>query len=168
MAGIRRITPEKDGSTTINYIVNELLRPDIRKALFDDALGGGDISNLLNAPTTKIYGIFSKGLPEPAGVVFFVGVWPYRDTTVYSAIFDKENRKKGMITEVYEQIKKDIMERYAVHSVTAQTVGNNLASMKTLEKIGFEKIGVKKKGIFSEGKYKDITIFYMLLDGQEE
>ena len=166
MAGIRRI--EKDSTVTIDYIINELLKPDIRKALFDDALGGGDISNLLNANTTKIYGIFSKGLPEPAGVVIFTGVWPYRDCTVYSAIFDKENRKKGMITEVYEQIKKDIMERHAVHSVTAQTVGNNIASMKTLEMMGFKKIGVKPKAIFSDGKYKDITIFYVLLDGQEE
>lgn len=166
MAGIKRIT--KDSTTTINYIVNELLKPDIRKLLFDDALGGGDISALLNANTTKIYGIFHRGLPEPAGVVFFTGVWPYRDCTVYSAIFDKESRKKGMITEVYEQIKKDIIARDAIHSVTAQTVGNNIASMKTLEKIGFEKVGVKPKAIFSDGKYKDITIFYMLLDGQEE
>jgi RimJ/RimL family protein N-acetyltransferase len=166
MAGIKRI--EKDSTVTIDYIVDRLLRPDIRKALFDDALGAGDISMLLNATTTKIYGIFSRGLPEPAGVVIFTGVWPYRDCTVYSAIFDKENRKKGMITEVYEQIKKDIIERHAIHSVTAQTVGNNIASMKTLEMMGFKKVGVKPKAIFSDGKYKDITIFYVLLDGQEE
>ena len=166
MAGIKRIKKE-DGSVTISYIVNELLKPDIRKVLFDDALGGGDISILLNANTTRIYGIFHKGLPEPAGVVVFVGVWPYRDCTVYSAIFDKENRKKGMITEVYEQIKKDIVARDAIHSVTAQTVGNNIAPMKTLEKIGFKKIGVKPKAIFCDGKYKDITTFYMLLAGEE-
>ena len=165
MAGIKRI--KKDSTVTINYIVNELLKPDIRKVLFDDALGGGDISMLLNANTTKIYGIFSRGLPEPAGVVFFTGVWPYRDCTVYSAIFNKENRKKGMITEVYEQIKKDIIARDAIHSVTAQTVGNNIASMKTLEMMGFEKIGVKKKAIYSGGSYKDITIFYVLLDEKE-
>ena len=165
MAGIRLL--DKDGYTTINYIINELLKPDIRKVLFDDCLGGGDIYNLLNATTTKIYGIFSKGLPEPAGVVIFTGVWPYRDCTLYSAIFDKENRKKGMITEVYEQIKKDIIERFAVYSVTAQTVGNNIASVKALEKIGFKKVGVKPKAIFSDGKYKDITIFYMLLAEEE-
>ena len=143
MAGIKRI--EKDSTVTIDYIVNELLKPEIRKVLFDDALGGGDISSLLNATTTKIYGIFAKGLPEPAGVVIFTGVWPYRDTTVYSAIFDKENRKKGMITEVYEQIKKDLIERHAVHSVTAQTVGNNIASMKVLEKNGFTRRKSREK-----------------------
>lgn len=166
MAGIRRI--KKDSTVTIDYIVNELLKPDIRKVLFDDCWGGGDIKLVLKADTTRIYGIFHKGLPEPVGAVFFVGVWPYRDCTVYSAIFDKENRKKGMITDVYEQIKKDITARDAIHSVTAQAVGNNVASMKTLEKIGFKKIGVKPKAVFSDGKYKDITIFYMLLDGQEE
>ncbi len=165
MAGIRLI--KKDNYVTINYIVNELLKPEIRKVLFDDCLGGGDISSLLNAATTKIYGIFAKGLPEPAGVVVFTGVWPYRNCTVYSVIFDKENRKKGMITEVYEQIKKDIIGRFAVHSVTAEAVGNNTASMKTLEMMGFEKIGVKKKAIYSDGKYKDITIFYVLLAEEE-
>lgn len=161
MAGIKLIP--KDSTVTIDYIVNELLKPDIRKVLFDDALGGGDIKMLLGAETTKIYGIFSQGLPEPAGVVLFTGVWPYRDCTVYSAIFNKENRKKGMITEIYERIKKDMIDRHAVHSVTAQAVGNNIASMKTLEKIGFKKIGVKPKAIYSGGKYRDITIFYMLL-----
>jgi RimJ/RimL family protein N-acetyltransferase len=100
--------------------------------------------------------------------VIFTGVWPYRNATVYSAIFDKENRKKGMITEVYEQIKKDIIDRFAVHSVTAEAIGNNTASMKTLEMMGFKKVGTKPKAIFVDGKYKDITIFYVLLDGQEE
>lgn len=165
MAGIRLL--DKEGYTTINYIVNELLRPEIRKVLFDDCLGGGDISSLLNATTTKIYGIFSRGLPEPVGAVIFTGVWPYRNCTIYSAIFDKENRRKGMITEVYEQIKKDIIDRFAVHSVTAETVGNNTAPMKLLEKIGFKKIGTKPKAIFVDGKYKDITIFYMLLAEEE-
>jgi len=160
MAGIKRIT--KDKTTTIDYIVNELLKPDIKNVLFDDIVGGGNISDLLYTNGTKIYGIFSQGKPEPAGVVFFVGVFPYRDCSVYSAIFDKENRKKGMLTEVYEQIKKDMIDRHAIHSVTAQTVGNNIASMKTLEKIGFKKIGVKPKAIMVDGKYQDLTIYYMV------
>ena len=167
MAGIKRLN-YGDSETTFNLIINELLKPDIRKLLFDDALGGGDIELLFRQRTTKTYGIFHRGLPEPLGVVFFTGVWPYRDCTVYSAIFDKENRKKGIITEKYKEIKKDIIARYAIHSVTAQAVGNNIASMKTLEMMGFKKVGVKPKAIFSDGKYKDITIFYMLLDGQEE
>lgn len=167
MAGIKLLEKGDNGSTTINYIVNELLKPEIRKVLFDDCLGGGDISSLLNARTTKIYGIFHKGLPEPAGVVVFTGVWPYRNCTVYSAIFDKENRKKGMITEVFGQIKKDIISRFAVHSVTAEAIGNNTASMKTLEMMGFKKVGVKKRAIYSNGKYQDITIFYVLLAKEE-
>ena len=116
--------------------------------MFDDCLGGGDIQRLLYDPSTVIYGIFSKGKPEPAGVVFFTGVWPYRDCTVYSSIFNKEDRNTGMITEVYGKIKDDIVRRFKIHSVTAQTVGNNSASMKTLEKIGFKKIGTKPRAIF--------------------
>jgi len=99
--------------------------------------------------------------------VIFTGVWPYRDCTVYSAIFDKEKRKTGIITEVYEPIRKDLISRYAVHSVTAQTVGNNIASMKTLEKVGFKKIGTKPKAIFIDGKYKDVTIFHILLTEED-
>jgi len=159
MAGIKRIT--KDKTTTIDYIVNELLKPEIKNVLFDDIVGGGNISDLLYTNGTKLYGIFSQGKPEPAGVVFFVGVFPYRICTVYSAIFDKENRKKGMLTEVYEQIKKDMIDRHAIHGVTAEVVGNSIAPMKALEMIGFKKIGVKPKAIMVDGKYEDVTIFYM-------
>ena len=162
MAGIKRIT--KDSTTTINYIVNELLKPDIRKLLFDDALGGGDISNLLNMNTTKVYGVFHRGLPEPAGVVFFTGVWPYRSAVLYACVFSKENRKKGLINDVIPQIKKDIKERYAIHSVVAHVVGKNDASSHVLEKTGFKKVGVKPEFIFCNGKYRDLTEYYLILE----
>ena len=164
MAGIKLLEKGDNGSTTINYIVNELLKPEIRKVMFDDALGGGDISNLLNATTTKIYGIFHKGLPEPAGVMFFVGVWQHRSATLYSCIFSKENRKKGLLNDVIPQIKKDIKDRHAIHSVVAHVVGKNDASSHILEKMGFEKVGVKPEFIFSDGKYKSVTEYYLILE----
>ena len=163
MAGLRLLTWEKS-STTINYIVNELLKPDVRKVLFDDIVGGGDIELLFKLKTTVIYGIFHRGLPEPVGLVFFTGVWPYRSAVLYSCIFSKENRKKGLINDVVPQIKKDIKERYAIHSVVAHVVGKNDASSHILEKMGFEKVGVKPEFIMSDGKYKSITEYYLILE----
>ena len=165
MAGIKLIT--KDSYPTINYIINELLKPDIRRVLFDDIMGISEISRLLFDGNTLIYGIFEKGLPEPFGVVFFTGVVPYRDCYLYGAVFSKEDRNQGKITEIYERIKEDITGRFFVSSVTANVIGKNLASTKTLEKVGFKKIGVKPQAIMVGGKKKDLTIYYLLLADEE-
>ena len=67
----------------------------------------------------------------------------------------------GMMTEIYERVMKDAIERWRPNSATANVIGRNLASMKILEKIGFKKIGVKPKGIMVNGKYRDLTIYYL-------
>ncbi|GAH68544.1 unnamed protein product, partial [marine sediment metagenome] len=153
MAGIRFV--ESSNYTLINFIVNQLLRPEIKKVLFDDIMGISEIARLMYNPTTMIYSIHEKGKPEPIGVVFFVRAIPYRDCGLFGAIFDKEKRQQGTMTEIYERVMKDAIERWQPSSATANVVGKNLASMKMLEKIGFKKIGVKSGGIMVDGKYKD-------------
>jgi len=160
MAGPRLFT--KDNFITMNYMVNELLKPDVRKHMFDDVYGLVDVAALLYHAQSVVYGIMEKGLPEPIGVVFFTGVIPYRDCTLYAAIFDKKNRGQGKTEEVYEKIKTDIIRRYSIHSVTSYVCGKNEASSHVLEKLGFKKIGVKKKAVIIEGKHRDLTIYYLL------
>lgn len=153
---------KKENYPCLNYIINRLLEPEIKKHLFDDYMGIHEITALLYSVNTIVYGIFHKGLPEPLGSVFFTGVVPFRDCYLYGAVFDRENRNQGKITEVYERIKKDITERFFISSVTANVIGKNLVSVKILEKIGLKKIGVKPKAIMVEGKKKDLTIYYIL------
>ena len=166
MAGIKFI--ETNNYTLINFIVNQLLRPEIKKALFDDIMGISEIARLMYSPTTMIYSIHEKGKPEPIGTVFFAGAIPYRDCLLYGAIFDKEKRQQGTMTEIYERVMKDAITRWRPNSATANVVGRNLASMKILEKIGFKKIGVKPKGIMVDGKYRDLTIYYLTQEENKE
>lgn len=164
MAGIKRIKNDDLEDLTIKYILSRLVAPEVRQVLFDDIWGYGDMKALIFNSNTRIYGIFAEGKPEPVGVVFFTGVIAYRDCYLYAVVFEKEKRKKGVINQVYEKIKSDIIKRDLVSSFSANVVGNNLASVHILEKLGFKKIGTKKKGIVSGGKSKDLHFYYLLLE----
>lgn len=160
MAGIKLL--EKN-SVTLNYVVNELLKPDLRQVIFDDACGGMEIGALLYDPFTVVYGIMEGGKPEPIGVVYFSGVMPYRTATVSAAIFNSAKRDKGIITAQVEKIKADMIRRYATHSIKAAVTGDNEGSKKLLERIGFKKVGVMPEAIMADGKYQDLTLYYLLL-----
>lgn len=165
MAGIKILDKNY---ITINYIINELLKPDLRKNLFDDAWGMSEISTILYDMRTIIYGVFEKGRPEPIGIVFFTNTVPYRDCNLYGCIFDAENRKKGKMNEIYERIKADLKIRYLVNSVSACVIGNNSGSAAMLEKMKFKKVGKKKNAIFTDGKYQDLTMYYYLFSDEEK
>jgi len=157
MAGIKLL---KKTPQNLNYIVNHLVNPDAKKYLFDDFYGYTEISSVLYSPVTFIYGIFSKGEPEPKGAVFFTSAIPYRSADLYGIIFDKSLRGKGLIKEVTEKIENDIRRRIHLKSVSASIIGKNDAVEHILGELGFEKIGVKKKYIVTGGKYKDVNIYY--------
>ena len=155
----------KDKYTTLDYIINKLLVPDVKKHLFDDNMGIYGIRAVIYSDSTAVYGIFHKGLPEPCGVMFFTGLFPYRDCYLYSCIFDKEDRKKGILNEIIPKVKNDIQKRFAIHSVSANIIGKNDGSKHILEKMGFEKVGVKPDYIMINGDYRDLSEYYMILDG---
>ena len=168
MPGIKLL--DKTQVITIQYILNELLKPDIHQLLFDDYYGYGEIGLLLMDPRTVVYGVFEQGRPEPVGVVFFVGMIPYRDCILYSAVFDPDKRRQGKMTaapegklSVAERIKQDMIQRYHIHSCSAQAIEGNEASVHILEKLGFKKIGTKEKCVFTGGQYKDVHQYYLLL-----
>jgi len=162
MAGIKFL--ENKDEATINYIIFELLKPENKNVLFDDFLGFPELAFLMHDKTTAIYAFYAQGKPEPIGVVFFTGVVPYHNTTLYACIFDKKNQNKGVIQEMVEKIKFDLIKRFAVHSISSNVVDKNPVSEHLLEKLGFEKIGTKKSLIITKGKYRDLTEYYVLLE----
>jgi RimJ/RimL family protein N-acetyltransferase len=164
MAGIRLLDKSQ---VTINYIINELLKPEIHKLLFDDMEGITEISLLLYDPRTVIYGIFSKGKPEPAGVVYFAYTVPYRNAVLCAVIFDPNNRNKDMISSVMEIIKKDFLYRYSPHTVISYITGENKVSEHMLEKLSFKLIGIRTDGIFADGRYQNVKI-YQFINQQPE
>lgn len=162
MAGIGFL--ENKDQATINYIVNELLKPENKSVLFDDYLGFSEIAYLMYDKSTAIYAFYEKGKPEPIGVVFFTGVIPYRNTVLYACVFDKKNRNKGIIQDWAEKIQFDLVKRFAVHSVSSNVIDKNEVSAHLLEKLGFEKIGTKKSLLMTKGKYRDLIEYYLLLE----
>ncbi len=164
MPGIRHL---KKDPATMNYILNELLKPGIREKLFDDIYGLVELGYALHDPRTALYGIFEKGRPEPIGVVFFMGVIAYRNCTLYAVMFDEANRRQGKLFSVCQAIKTDLARRYAVHGVMANVIGDNEASHHLLPKLGFTKQGpALPEGIFAGGKYQDLHTYYLMLGGE--
>lgn len=172
MAGIKRL--DRD-ARTLNYIVNQLLNPEIRQVLFDDVVGRSELVGLIFDPHTVVYGVFEKGVAVPIGVIFFAGVVPYRDCILYAVIFDKKNRTQGKLTTpmkngktICEIVKNDVVDRFGINSATSYVIGKNPVSEHLLGKLGFKKIGVKPQAIVSGGKHRDLSIYYYLNDGKED
>jgi len=168
MAGVKLLTntySNGQGDATVDAVINNLLMPDVHQALFDDFWGYSEVWALMyNTRFTKIYGIFHEGKPEPIGVVFFTGVVPHRNCTLYACMFSKEHRGKGKLNSVIDAIKVDFRIRFHPHSVEAKIIGKNEATLHLLKKLGFKEIGVKKKAILSGGRYRDLTEYYLLLE----
>lgn len=161
MAGIKRLdkTPQN-----LNFIVNELITPEIHHKFFDDNMGYGEIAGMLYSPFTEVYGIFEKGLPLPIGVVFFTNVTPYRDSTLYACVFREENRRKGKIKEVIPKIKQDFTNRYFPNSVSSFVIGKNPASEHLLKSNGFWKVGTKPNHVYSNGEFRDLQMWLWMGD----
>jgi RimJ/RimL family protein N-acetyltransferase len=53
-------------------------------------------------------------------------------------------------------------EQRNLHKWTAKTAGNNEASMRVLEKVGFTEEGVHRSEWFIDGKYRDVHWFGLL------
>lgn len=150
--------------TNLNFIINELLAPEIRHTLFDDVYGYQEITSILYAPSTVVFGIFNKGHPDPIGTIILTGALPFRNAYIYVAIFEKENRNKKVLHSIIEDLKKEITKNFRLSSITAHVIGENLTSEHLLDKMEFKKIGTKEKAIVTFGEYRDIHIYYKLLN----
>jgi len=163
MAGPKLLDNTVKGDTKINHIVNFLVSiPDVHDSLFDDNWGVESIEALLYHPRTMVYGIFHEGKPEPIGTVFFTGVFPYRNCVLFAAIFDKKDRLQGKMKDVFEKIKTDFILRKRPSSCTGYVAGKNPVPSHFLEKLGFKKKATFEKFLVSNGKRKDVTIYYMI------
>lgn len=164
MAGIK-LLEKRPGN--IDFIINELLRPDIRAVMFDDYIGLGELSLAMYDPFTMIYGIFEKGHPVPIGTIILDGVRPFRGCQIHAAIFKPENRNAKKMQGVAEQIKGDLISKWFLHYASARVLSSNAAAGHLLSKLGMTKVGTKPGNILCEGKYADVDEYYIVLDGDK-
>jgi RimJ/RimL family protein N-acetyltransferase len=164
MAGIKMLD-KRPGN--LDFIMNELLRPDIRPMMFDDSIGLAEISIMFFDPFTMIYGIFEKGHPIPIGTIILEGIRPFRGCEIHAAIFRPENRNVKKIQGVANQLRQDLLIRWNLHYAEARVVSSNTAATHLLEKLGMTKVGTKQGNIVSNGAYVDVDEYYVVLNGDK-
>lgn len=162
MAGIKLLEKKPEH---LNFVINELLKPDIRAAMFDDMWGMNDIAIMLYDPITLVYGIFEKGHPVPVGCIIVENLRPFRGCEIHAAIFKSENRNGKRIQAIAKLIKGDLMLKWNVHYAQARVMATNEITKHLLEKLGFTKVGTKPGNIVSGGKYVDVDEYYLVLNG---
>lgn len=164
MAGIKRLEKRPEH---LNYILNELLKPSVHQALFDDMMGMIEIGALLYDPLNIVYGIFEKGHPVPIGCVLLLNVRPYRGCQVHAAIFDPEKRNAKRMQGVAQAVARDMIYLQNLHYVETRTVAGNDMAQHLIEKLGFKKVGTKPGNAIVNGKYVDVDEYYAVLNGDK-
>jgi len=164
LAGIKLLDKRPEH---LNYIINELLKPELRTVMFDDMIGMAELAVMLYEPFTFVYGIFEKGHPVPTGCVILDGLRPFRGCELHAAIFKPENRNAKRIQAIANLIKGDLMFRWHLHYASARVISTNVTSKHLLEKLGFTKIGTKPGNVFAGGAYQDVDEYYQVLNGDK-
>jgi len=162
MAGIKQFLDKRP--EFINFVMNELLNPEIRHKFFDDMAGWQDVTMLLLDPLTIVYGVFEKGHPVPIGCVFLTEVKPYRGCVLNAVIFKPENRNAKKMQSVVEMVRGDLISRWNLRFVEARVIEGNAEAVHILEKVGFKKVGSKPDNMVVNGKYVTVEEFYLMLD----
>jgi RimJ/RimL family protein N-acetyltransferase len=164
MAGIKMLEKKAEH---LNYVINCLLKPEIRQVMLDDMIGMGELSLWLFDPFTIVYGIFEKGHPVPIGCVILSDVRPFRGAEVHGVIFKPENRNAKKMQGIAEMVKYDMMTKWFLHYASARVVSTNAASKHLVEKLGMTKVGTKPGNIVVGGEYADVDEYYVVLGGEK-
>jgi len=83
----------------------------------------------------------------------------YRKTPLLGYWISPAHRGKGIITEAVELITNYAFTHLDIICIQANTLGNNPASMRVLEKAGFIKQGVLPKSVIKDGEILDEHLY---------
>lgn len=88
---------------------------------------------------------------------------PFQNCTIGYKIA-AEKRKKGFMSEAVERLVRFIFEDLKLHRVEANIIPRNVASIKLIEKLGFEKEGLSKRFLKINGEWEDHFRYAKLVD----
>ncbi|MFD0751018.1 GNAT family N-acetyltransferase [Mucilaginibacter calamicampi] len=83
----------------------------------------------------------------------------YRKTPLLGYWITPAHRGKGIITEAVELITNYAFTHLDIVCIQANTLGNNPASMRVLEKAGFIKQGILPRSVVKDGEILDEHLF---------
>jgi RimJ/RimL family protein N-acetyltransferase len=163
MAGIKLLEKKPEH---LNYIIQQLLRPDIRSYFLDDMDGWQDVTMMLYDPRTIVYGIFERGLPVPIGTIFITNAMPFRGGIINGVVFDADKRGQGRVSGLVQSILTDLRTKWNLHYVEARIIGSNPAVEQMLLKLGFSLVGISPESVMVDGKYADVKLYQRIINGE--
>ncbi len=90
----------------------------------------------------------------------------FRDKDNFSAalsyVLAKSSWNKGFMTEALEAIVAFGFEHYQLHRIEAHVARPNLASVRVLQKLGFQEEGLLRESLFENNRFHDEKVFALL------
>lgn len=83
----------------------------------------------------------------------------YRKTPLLGYWICPAHRDKGVVTQAVQLIVDYAFEHLDIICIQANTLGNNYASMRVLEKAGFVKRGILPKSVIKDGEILDEHLY---------
>jgi len=164
VAGIKLLEKKPEH---LNYIIQQLLRPEIRNYFLDDMDGWQDVTMMLYDPRTIVYGIFERGLPVPVGAIFITNATPFRGGVINGVIFDEDKRGQGRVNSIVQPILNDLQSKWNLHYVEARVIGGNPLVEQMLIKLNFRLVGILPESVMVGGKYTDVKLYQRIINGEK-
>jgi len=114
------------------------------------------------------FGIFLNESEELIGTVnlFHVLRGPLQKCMIGYSL-DRRHNGHGYATEAVSMAVRFSFDELKLHRVEAGVMPENVASMRVLEKVGFQKEGIERKGVKINGRWEDHQIFSVLSDRED-
>lgn len=96
------------------------------------------------------------------GIISLRGIDKYENKAYLNYFLLKEFRKKGYMNEAIKLVISFSFEKLKLHKIKANVVENNIASRKTLEKLGFKLEGTLIDEVTLEKEYYNNCIYSLI------
>lgn len=124
-----------------HYFINQCIYRDVRKQLIKAIVVDGEPVGSVSLNTQKDISRKSALLGYWLGEPFW---------------------GKGIMNKAIKEVCQLGFEKLDIVRIFARPFADNMASRKTLEKVGFELEGISKKGVYKNGEIKDGSIYALV------
>lgn len=109
------------------------------------------------------FGIFLRGTDTLIGTIMLSEILrgPLQSCYIGYAL-DKLHNGRGYTTEAVQLLVKYAFEELKLHRIEAGVMPHNLASIRVLEKAGFQKEGIARKSVEINGRWEDHQVLAII------
>lgn len=162
---ILKVLDEKDSEKVLDYTLRNKeffkeFEPEREKEFYTNEFQAEQLKNDFNyiesCGMLRLW-IFKKdNLEKIIGQVTFYNIVPYAFLSCHIGYkSDKDEVKKGYITEAVKKGIEIMFDEYGMHRIEAHVLPENKASLRVLDKLGFMNEGIAHKFLDINGVWKD-------------